>query len=163
MVAGTRFYDLGANADTCTKKLDPTRVRWVGISQGDGTWRPLVCGIDPLRYTTQGNSIPDSYEIRQCIEVFPAPADDTWKLRIKGDFGLLPFAADDDVTTIDPQAIKLHALAYAKAHYGQPDAANHMSALNTFLGDLTAATHLTRRYVPGERLAPPAVPPKVAD
>lgn len=163
MTAGTRFYDLAANVDTCTKKLDATRVRWVGISQGDNTWRPLVCGIDPVRYSSQGPGIPDSYEIRQCIEVFPAPSDDTWKLRIKGDFGLLPFSADDDVTTIDPQAIKLHALAYAKAHYSQPDAANHMSALNTFLGDLTAGTHLTRRYVPGERIAPPAVRPKVVD
>lgn len=160
MLTGTRFYDLSANADTCTKKLDPTRVSWVGVSLGDNCWRPLVCGIDPLRYSYQGTSIPDSYEIRQCIEVFPAPSSDDWKLRIKGDFGLLPFAAETDVTTIDPQAIKLHALAYAKAHYGQPDAANHMSALTTFLGDLTAATHQTRRYVPGERLAPPAIPPK---
>lgn len=160
MVAGVRFYDLPANADVCTKKLDPSRVRWVGISQGDNTWQPLVCGIDPTRYTSNLQGIPDSYEIRQCIEVFPAPSDDTWKLRIKGDFGLLPFAADTDVTTIDPQAVKLHALAYAKAHYSQPDAANHMSALTTFLGDLTAATHQTRRYVPGERLAPPAIPPK---
>jgi hypothetical protein len=161
MAAGTRFYDLGANADTCTKKLDASRVRYVGISKGDNCWRPLVCGIDPVRYSYQGPSIPDSYEIRQCIEVFPAPSDDTWKLRIKGDFGLLPFVADTDVTTIDPQAIKLHALAYAKAHYGQSDAANHMNALTTFIGDLTAGTHQTRRYVPGERPAPPAIPPKV--
>lgn len=163
MVAGVRFYDLPANADACTKKLDVTRVRWVGISQGDDTWRPLVCGIEPTRYTSNLQGIPDSYEIRQCIEVFPAPSDDTWKLRIKGDFGLLPFAADTDTTTIDPQAIKLHALAYAKAHYGQSDAANHMSALTTFLGDLTASTHLTRRYIPGEAVAPPAVRPKVAN
>lgn len=162
MVAGVRFYDLPANADVCTKKLDPSRVRWVGISQGDNTWQPLVCGIDPTRYTSNLQGIPDSYEIRQCIEVFPAPSDDTWKLRIKGDFGLLPFAVDTDVTTIDPQAIKLHALAYAKAHYGQSDAANHMSALTTFLGDLTASTHLTRRYVPGEPGTAPAVRPKVA-
>ncbi|MGA0588092.1 Ig-like domain-containing protein [Dyella sp. KRB-257] len=158
---GVRFYDLAASLYACTKKLDPSRVRWVGISLGDSVWRPLACGIEPTRYMANLVGIPDSYEIRQCIEVFPPPSDSTWRLRIKGDFGLLPFAADTDVTTIDPQAIKLHALAYAKAHYQQPDAANHMTALTTFLGDLTASTHLTKRYIPGETVAQPAIRPKV--
>lgn len=158
---GVRFYDLAANLYACTKKLDPSRVRWVGISLGDSIWRPLNAGIEPSRYMANLQGIPDSYEIRQCIEVFPPPSDSTWQLRIKGDFGLLPFAADTDTTTIDPQAIKLHALAYAKAHYKQPDASNHMTALTTFLGDLTASTHLTKRYVPGEGYAPPAIRPKV--
>lgn len=161
LTAGTRFYDLDANRDTCTKKLDARQIAWVGVSQGDSQWRPLLAGIAPEFYTTQGGGIPEFYEIRQCIEVWPAPADDTWQLRIKGDFGLLPFAADTDSTTLDPEAIFLLALANAKAHYGQPDAANYMAELTTYLGDLTAGSHQTRRYLPGEVAAPPMVRPKL--
>lgn len=92
MAQGQRFYDLDANADICTKKLDPRMVTWVGISRGDNVWRPLVNGIDPVRYSSRIEAIPDSYEIRQCIEVWPAPSDGSWLLRIKGHFGLMPFA-----------------------------------------------------------------------
>src|SRR5690606_4971153 len=87
LVKAQRFYDLDANSDECAKELDPGKVRWVGISQGDDSWRPLVCGIDPALYTSSVEGIPTHYEIRQCIEVWPAPADATWKLRIKGAFG----------------------------------------------------------------------------
>lgn len=161
LAASTRFYDLPDNRDTCTKKLDPRKVTWVGISQGDDNWRPLVCGIDPTMYTGQGDGIPSHYEIRQCIEVWPAPADDTWQLRVKGYFGLLPFADDADTTTIDAEAVFLLALANAKAHYGQPDAGNYAQQLNTYIGDLVAGSHHTRRYIPGKRTVVNAVPPKM--
>jgi hypothetical protein len=159
MTAGVRFYDLTANADTCTVKLDPRMVTWVGISKGDDVWRPLHCGINPARYSSRPQSIPDSYEIRQCIEVWPAPSDANWMLRIKGYFGLLPFAADTDVNTIDPQAIKLMALANAKAHYGQPDAGNYISLLKQLIGAFTAGSHDTRRYIPRDSQPLPAIPP----
>lgn len=161
MAQGQRFYDLDANADACTKNLDPRMVTWVGISRGDNVWRPLVNKIDPVRYSTRIESIPDSYEIRQCIEVWPAPSDDSWLLRVKGHFGLMPFAADTDSTTIDDRAVFLLALANAKAHYGQPDAANYMTQLTTLLGDLTAGSHHTRRYMPGGKLPMNAIPPKL--
>lgn len=159
LVAGTRFYDLDANADACTKKLDPRKVTWCGISQGDDSWRPLVCGINPTMYTSQGPGIPSHYEIRQCIEVWPSPSDDTWKLRAKGYFGLQPLVADTDETTIDPEAIFLFALANAKAHYGQPDANNYASMATAYVRDLVRGQHHTRRYVPGECEPPPMVRP----
>lgn len=157
---GVRFYDFDANADSCPKRMDPRMVTWVGISQGDLSWRPLVCGIDPVMYGSPGSGIPSHYEIRQCIEVWPAPADDTWKLRIKGHFGLLPLAADSDETTIDPEAIFLQALANAKAHYGQPDAENYAAQASGYVHSLVAGSHHTRRYVPGtSRVASPYVRP----
>jgi hypothetical protein len=160
MVAGERFYDFDANdPDGCTKRLDPRMVTWVGISQDDNFWRPLVCGIRPEFYYGDITSWPTHYEIRQCIEVWPAPSDDTWKLRIKGYFGLLPFAADGDVNTVDYEAIQLYALANAKAHYGQPDAANYMSQFQTYLAGVTAGSHQTRRYIPGgDQYVPPPLP-----
>ena len=126
-------------------------VTWVGISQGDSSWQPLVCGIDPVMYGSPDAGIPSHYEIRQCIEVWPAPADATWKLRIKGHFGLLPLEADDDETTIDPEAIFLQALANAKAHYGQPDAENYAAQAASYVHSLVAGSHHTRRYVPGQQ------------
>lgn len=149
LVAGTRFYDLDANADECTKRLDPRMISWAGLSQGDGNWRPLYSGIDPVMYTSRGPGIPSHYEVRQCIELWPAPVDATWQLRMKGQFGLMPLVADGDFTTVDPEALFLLALANAKAHYGQPDAGNYASQLSTYVRDLIRGDHLTRRYIPG--------------
>lgn len=164
MTAGTRFYDFDADDDVdCPKKLDPLKVRWVGVSQTDTNWLPLAYGIDPLMFSNNIQSIPSRYEIRQCIEVLPAPPDDTWKLRIKGEFGLLSFKADTDICTVDPQAIKLLALANAKAHYGQPDAAAPMNELQVYLGDLVAAGHQTKRYIPGTQPQPYPPLPKMKD
>ena len=130
------------------------------MEDSNGAWWPLIKGIPPEIYTITTNSRPTHYEIRQCIEVWPAPADDTWKLRIKGHFGLLPLAADSDETTIDPEAIFLQALANAKAHYGQPDADNYAAQAAGYVHSLVAGSHHTRRYVPGvSRAAVPWVRP----
>ena len=157
MTQGVRFYDLPDNVDVCTKKLDPRMLTWVGISQDDNFWRPLVCGIRPEFYYGDIESWPTHSEIRQCIEVWPPPSDATWKLRIKGYFGLLPLVDDTDYSTIDYEAIQLYALANAKAHYGQPDAANYMAQYREYIGGVTAGSHHTRRYVPGasEGVSPP--------
>lgn len=159
MEPGVRFYDLDGNSDTCPRKLDPRKLTWVGISQGDDSWRPLVCGIDPVMYSSRGGGIPSHYEVRQCIEVWPAPADATWKLRVKGHFGLAPLEADDDETSIDPEAVFLLALANAKAHYGQPDAGNYASQASSYVRSLVAGSHHTRRYIPGRKERCAAVRP----
>lgn len=157
---GVRFYDLSANADECTLKWDPRKVEWVGISGSDEWWQPLRCGIPPEVYSW--NSIqgwPQLYEVRQCIEIWPAPDNQAWKLRIKGDFGLTPFTADGDKSTVDSEAIFLHALARMKAHLQQPDARNYESDCMRYIGNVTAGAHQTRRYVPGEVVVPNAIPP----
>lgn len=159
MTPGVRFYDLDSNEDVCTKKLDPRMVTWVGISEGDNFWRQLVCGIKPEFYYGDISSWPTHYEIRQCIEVWPPPSSDDWKLRIKGYFGLLPLEVDTDVNTIDYEAIQLFALANAKAHFGQPDAANYMGQYRDYIGAVTAGSHHTRRYVPNtDQSYPPQLP-----
>ena len=157
MLVGERFYDFAENVDACVKKMDPRMITWVGISQDDNFWRPLVCGIRPEFYYGDIESIPTHYEIRQCIEVWPPPGDADWKLRIKGYFGLLPLVVDTDVSTIDYELIQLYALANAKAHRGQPDAANYMQQFKDMIRNYTAGSHHTRRYVPGtnESVTPP--------
>lgn len=149
MTAGVRLYDLDANRDTCTKRLDPRKITWAGVSQGCNDWTELRCGINPLLYSHDMTGRPSHYEIRQCIEVWPAPADNSYQLRIKGHFGLEAFAADTDKTTIDDRPVFLLALANAKAHYGKPDANNYIQQMETMLLGLVAGAHQTRRYIPG--------------
>lgn len=161
MVVGQRFYDVDGNNDACPRKLDSREITWVGISDGDDSWRPLICGIPPECYTRPAIlGWPERYEIRQCIEVWPAPSDANLRLRIKGHFGLEPFEADDDQCTIDDEAVFLHALARLKAHYRHPDAKNYEKDAMDYIGALTGGTHQTRRYVPGERQYIAPAPPQ---
>jgi len=122
-------------------------------------WYPLIEGIPPQLYTMITKPWrPARYDIRQAIEVYPAP-DQTYWLWMRANFGLLQFAADSDVTTIDSELVYLHALALAKAHYGQPDANNIEALSNTYRGELIAGTHKTAHYIPGTIAVPPAVRP----
>ena len=161
IVAGTRFYDLAQNQETCTKRMDAGKVEWVGISQGDNNWQPLVAGIDPMLYYQSAAAIPAYYDIRQCIEIWPVPNDNLWTLRVKGNFGLLTFAVDTDTSTVDPNAIYLQACLDAKAYYGQKDAPLYQGRLETYIGDQVKGSHLTKRYIPGETPPLPYAPPKI--
>lgn len=159
MIAGERFYDLPDNDESCDKVLDPYRLSWVGVEDLNGTWHEMGKGIPPEVYTSIANQgIPAIYEIHQCIEVFPAPADN-YKLRIKGHFGLTQFDLDTDKTTIDSELVFMWALSNAKAHYGQSDAANIAAQANTYLGTLVSGSHQTARYVPNSGSMPPRTKP----
>jgi hypothetical protein len=152
LVAGERFYDVDAGTGSeCDKILDPRKLTWVGI-ECNGIWYPMTNGINPESYSwVDATGWPTAYEIRQCIEIFPAPdADNTYTMRIKGRFGLEPFVDDEDQCTIDDEAVFLYALARAKAHYTQPDAANYQRDCMTYIGNMTAGAHGTRRYVPNQ-------------
>ncbi len=151
MVQGKRHYDLPALDTTfCPKGLDPYKVSWVGVEHA-GVWYALQPGIPPELYTFQVQGFPARYEIRQCIEVWPAPGDALFRLRIKGRFGLEPFAADFDKATVDDELVFLLALANAKAHYGHPDASLYLQQFEQTMMKLVAGTHQTRRYVPGRQ------------
>lgn len=163
MVQGVNLYDLPDNDEVCTKKLNALKLSWVGIEDLNGAWFPLISGIPPEFYTGQTQeSMPQRYEIRQCIEVFPIP-NAAYKLRIKGHYKLQPFTADDAQTTIDSELVFLWALATAKAHYGHPDANNIAAMANDYLGRLVGDKHGTKRYVPGVAPIPPAVQPTMRD
>lgn len=162
MQAGDRFYGVKANTDDVYRNLraDFTKgIEWSGIQDPKNTWTPIFEGIMPELYTmaTQFGR-PVRYEIRECIEVFPAP-DGPYTLVLKAHTALQPFIADSDQTTIDSEVVFLHALAVAKMHYGQPDANNTQAIANAYLGELCAGTHLNRRYIPGAHPQMPIVKP----
>ncbi len=165
--AGVRFYDFDGNDDECGKKMVPETVEWVGVSEGpegNDRWRELWCGIEPTLYTGGiRNSMPQRYEMRQCIEVWPAPDGREAYLRVKAKFGLSRFTEDDDETTIDPELVLLQALAMAKAHYNHPDASSYAGMVQSRIGDITAGSHHTRRYIPGHEVRHAPLPPRPRD
>ena len=162
MTPNIRYYGIHANdtdSDSCDVLLNPYQVTWVGIEDLNGAWLPLVQGINPTLYTTsQQPGLPACYEIRSCIEVFPAPAY-AYTLWVKGNFDLLPFTEDEDTTTLDSELVFLYALGNAKVHYGQADAQNTLTQAGNYLLDLKAGKHMTKRYVPGTIKLPPAIQP----
>lgn len=167
MTAGERYYGIADNEQQdpyssfpCTKVMNPNQVEWAGFYDLNNTWTPLVQGIRPELYTRANVTPgwPHFYEIRQCIEVFPAPQA-AYTLVIKANFGLLPFTVDGDFCTVDSEIIFNLALADAKAHYGQPDADRYASRAAAMLGDQVAGDHQTARYVPGQVASIPQAPP----
>jgi hypothetical protein len=159
---GQRFYSLKDNDEDamCNFNMDPNKkIEWAGIQDSRNVWYPLVQGIPPQLYTMINKPWrPARYEIRQAIEVYPAP-DQTYWMWMKGHFGLMAFTLDTNSTTLDCELVFLHALANAKAHYGQPDANNIEAQANAYRMELIAGTHQTASYIPGTIAVPPAVRP----
>lgn len=145
----------------CIFNLQPyANIEGAWIVDLNGMWLPMTEGIPPVFYTTSMQpSIPTRFEIRQCIEIFPAPAVGGYQLYIKGHFGKAAFAADSDKPTIDGQLVYLWALANALDYYGKPSAAGIAEQAREHLGSLVAGTHGAKRYIPGVRPLPPAVMP----
>ena len=162
IIPGQRFYSLSDNDDDVLGgfKMDPVKpIEWAGIQDTRNVWYPLIQGIPPQLYTMLTKPWrPARYDIRAAIEIYPAP-DQTYWLWLRGFTGLSAFAADSDVTSIDSELVFLHALANAKAHYGQPDATNVEAQANSYRAELIAGTHLTAHYIPGTIAVPPAVRP----
>lgn len=166
MVEGISYYGIKDNDSqtdftdiTCGKHLNQYRISGVWCEDLNNMWFPLRCGIDPTYYTTaQQQGLPQLYEIRSCIEVFPVP-NAPYHLWIKGMMDMEPFEAPSDKTTIDSELVFLTSLATAKAHYRQPDAGATKLEAENFLRDIISGKHLTRRYIPNTFRIPPAVQP----
>lgn len=128
------------------KSLDMLRVteQWV---QDGSTWNKMREGIDPNRFNETGQAWPQDYEWSDHLEIWPEP-DKTYTIWVWGHFGLLPFAADTDVTTIEWELVNLMALATAKAHYGQKDAGTYYRQLEVYLRRMNKQRHGNHRYIP---------------
>lgn len=158
--SGTQTATVYAAA-SCVFHLDvqkPLVGAWV--RDLNGAWLPMVCGINPQLYTMVNQpGIPSYFEIRSCIEIYPEPQTDGYELWIKAHTTPSTFAADADKPSVDSELVFMRALADAKAHYGQPDANSVATEAKSYLFDLVASTHLTKRYIPGVAPLPPAIMP----
>ncbi len=128
------------------KSLDMRRISEQWVNDGS-TWNKMREGINPNRFNETGQAYPQDYEWTDHLEIWPEP-DKTYTIFVKGHFGLFPFEADADVTTIDWNLIYLHGLANAKTHYGQKDAGTYFRQLEVFLRKLNKETFGNKRYIP---------------
>ncbi len=166
LVAGQRLYDYPENSEqgapqNCAAVIDPRQVTWVGRER-DGVWAAMAQGINPRSYTTiELTGLPQRYEFRNCIEIWPAPDETEGNLVIKGKFELGAFVLDTDKTTIDSEIVFLLALANAKQHYRQADAQTYIQQMEVMITNLVAGTHATARYIPSPAPGAPVwVPPR---
>jgi hypothetical protein len=161
---GVRYYGVKDSTSCCDTRLNRYRITGAWIEDLNGAWHPLRYGIEPRLYTmdTGVKGLPQRYEVRQCIEIFPSPIQiesvdpiepgmPAYRLWIKGHFGLRPFWDDAHLTTIEGEAVLLHAIGMAKRHKGMPDAADYFAMADKHVKALVAGSHGTRRYIPGAR------------
>lgn len=160
MEAGQRYYGFADEEGNC-KVLDPTQIKWVGFEDLNQAWYELSNGINPLYYTRVQSAPgwPSCYEVRSCIEVFPAPQA-AYTLWVRGQFGLDALTINTDRTTIDSEAVFLLALGMMKTAYGKLGADQTMTMAGNYIANMVAKTHLTRRYVPRTMIPNPLTPPK---
>lgn len=161
MVPGQRYYGFGENNEPCDAQIDPYKITWVGFEDLNRAWYRLDEGIPPEYYTRANINFgwPTRFEIRSCIEIFPAPQA-AYTLWVKGDFPPAPLVADTDKFTIDDIAVFLLALGNAKAHYGQKDAQLVLTQAGNYSKALVAGSHGTKRYVNRSGTGNPLTPPK---
>jgi hypothetical protein len=160
MVPNQRYYGFDQDQGGC-RVIDPLSINWVGFEDLNQAWYPLTCGIDPVLYTRAQISTgwPTHYEIRSCIEIFPAPRAN-YTLWAKAAFTLDPFLEDTDVTTLDAEGVYLLACGTYMTSKGHPEAASVMTQAGNWTKLLTAGMHDTRRYVPRTRVQTPMTPPR---
>jgi hypothetical protein len=161
MEPDVRYYGVADNSDCCVLPFDPLKVTWVGFEDLNRTWVQLIEGIPPEFYTRAQTSPgwPSHYEIRSCVEIFPAPQA-AYTLWIKGQFGLGAFSADGDRTTMDDCAVLWYAIGQYRADRNMPSGDWKGMSLQR-IKDITSGQHGTARYVPspGGQL-PPMTPPR---
>ena len=161
MVPGQRYYGLSESEGGCDLLINPMKITWVGFEDLNKAWYNLIEGMPPEYYTRANINFgwPARYEIRSCLEIFPAPQA-AYTLWVKGQFGLRPFVNPTDVTTFDSELVLLLAAGNAKAARGQPDASSLLNQATTYFGAIVAGRHGTARYVPKTRQESPATPPR---
>ncbi len=141
-IVGQTIYDIPDDAD-------PLRVQSVHFQLNDHYY-PLEYGVDIKRHI-DNDARPYFWEIRQGttgqpqIEVWPRPTEDSG-MRLQYMPKVKDLSNASDRLLIDDHAVFLLALANAKAHYRQPDAAAVSNELDQYLNDLRYAQHAQRKY-----------------
>lgn len=152
--AGQNLYDF---PDDCTRDK---RILWIETTVS-GQYSRLREGIrtgDWSTMDTQGS--PCRYERFAQILVYPK-ADAAYTLRFWFIKDLGRFTQDGDRATLDDEMIFLHALANAKAHYRQPDAATYQGQLDTLLARLRGQSFSSNGVYRRDDTPPPERKPVV--
>jgi hypothetical protein len=133
---------------TTVKTIDTLALKWVGAVCGSRRY-PLAEGIPPSLLDTAETGNPRYYQVRQCLEIWPAPAESSGTLELRAGFKANRFSEDADLPSVDDQLVFLLALANGKAHFKRPDAALVLQEFEVHLSNVVAGSHGVTRYVPG--------------
>lgn len=126
---GQSLYDYAPDCD-------PLRITEIAIF--DGTqWVPMKEGITWGMRSDDSRTIPCRYERFAQMEIWPVP-DTAYTIRRYYISAPERFTQDNDRASIDDGLILLHALANAKAHYKQADAASYGTQLQALMGRIKA-------------------------
>ena len=128
--ASQQYYDYPADCNV-------DRIIGIWVKWG-GKFYPLEEGINFSDRSSSAANVPQKYERRDQIEVWPVPLSNIYTLRTEFVSVLLPLVANSDRTSIASQLVYLHALSQAKAHYRQPDAQIYANQLDVLLDKLKA-------------------------
>jgi hypothetical protein len=128
-----------------------------------GQWRTLKEGIRTSDWDTMDTlSYPCKYERYSQLLIYPK-ADQTYTVRIWFVADLDAFTESEDRATLDDEMIMLHALANAKAHYRQPDAATYQGQLNSLLASLRGQSFGSNNVYRRDDTPPPEPRPVVVE
>lgn len=122
-----QFYDYPADCNI-------ERIQAIYLTWG-GEVHQLEEGIDYQDRSSQVSTIPQKYERRDQIELWPIPQA-IYPLRIEYIKRLGSFTANSDRASLPSEIVYLHALTNAKAHYRQPDADRYAGQLESILARL---------------------------
>ncbi len=140
---GQAFYDIPDD-------MDPLKLHDVAVQIG-GAFDSLTEGIPSHLRSYNPSGWPQRYALRHGttgqlqFELWPVP---TAIYPILLDYTLreTDFASKTDVASVNGELLFLHALASAKAHYGQADASVPMGQYDAHKAKYRAAMHSNRRY-----------------
>jgi hypothetical protein len=149
-----QYYDYPADCNV-------DRIIGIWIKNG-GIYYPLSEGISFADRSTTAGSIPQKYERREQIEVWPVPLVNTLTIRTEYIKTLAPLVNNGDRVSLPSELVYLHALSNAKAHYRQPDAQTYASQLDALLAKVKAR-HRSRSVWRRERSASPYDHPPTPD
>lgn len=108
-----------------------------------GQYMPMQEGIKAEQRNIPIGGVPQRYERRDQIEIWPIPSSNEYKIRTEYIKTLAPLVNNSDRLTLNSQMVFLHALANAKTHYNQKDAVTYSSQLDALMLQLKAKNRKT--------------------
>lgn len=145
--AGSRYYDPPEDL-SMNHRIDAVAIYY------DGQWREVAPGITLAHYNLldpdqdQRQDPVRAWEIYEGdqIEVWPLPATNYLRLRLRGTRNLRPLVANDDIADLDDRLIALFVAAEITARQNQRDAEIMVSQAQRLLQKLKANNSKNRMF-----------------
>lgn len=132
--------------------LNPDRVISMSSDNNTGStvthFQPMEQGIDLChRNSGKVSDRPRRFELREQIEIWPAPQASGYPIRLEGIKRLARFTQDGDLLSLDDDRLVFKkALAMGKRHYGHKDAESVAAEFELMIGRIKGKEAGQKRY-----------------